>query len=118
MGVSTDAILCFGYKVEEGYKFPWSKVGEIYDKSDWLKDNSLTVEHLSFKIIRHCSVDEPYYIVALKAFCAHRGNPQVLMESDFCVDNNLIKEFTDFNAKHNIVPKDIEACWHLCSFMG
>lgn len=95
MGNSTDGMLCYGVKAEEGYEFPWDEWSEedndlVYEDPEhwWLDVTGFHQKHLEtlknqghdawfekmqehkkslpFELVNYCSMDCPAYIVAAK----------------------------------------------------
>ena len=146
MGVSTDAILCYGIPFPEGYEFPWRKGdGDIDDwwligvcgmspkqtNEDWQqyyargrafeKENPLPVT-----IVHHCSDSYTMYIISARGYYkkAWRGEPQVIEPSSMNATNEHRQAVIDFCNTHcqptnsyDELP-EIDPQWYLCSWWG
>lgn len=83
MGVSTDAQICFGVALEEGFEPPVQpslpdedEDGNYQDLSEWYDD----FDGDPIELVLHCSYDYPMYIIAAKGSLsrASRGYPSDL----------------------------------------
>lgn len=147
MGVSTDAILCYGVPFPEGYEFPWQTI-DNYDFEDWwlLKvcglepqkdDESFDDYYTRYRAFReanpcpvtlvyHCSDSYTMYIIAAKGLYkkAYRGEPKVIEPSFVNATDEQRQSVIDFCNTHcqptnsyDELP-EIDPKWYLCSWWG
>ena len=128
MGLSTDAILFYGFEVEEGYEFPWDDPEGCDEIEDWwmklhgdateeekygfqyVKRNPLPIE-----VIYHCSCEYPMYGLAIPktSMTASRGYPISFNELPYPSTEQMV-ELLEFCDKCGI-EKPEKLSWVLCS---
>ncbi len=142
MGVSTDAILCYGIPFPEGYEFVWREDGiddwwpiqcgmdPKGEDESWL--DFYKRQHEFEKLhpipaleIRHCSDGYPMYIIAAAGHSryASRGYPAKIDTTIFNVSDEVRLALIEFCKKYcppveNDEYPELEPAWYLCSFWG
>lgn len=147
MGVSTDAILCYGVPFPEGYEFPWQTI-DSYDFEDWwlLKVCGLEprkdgedfstdydryrafreVNPCPVTLVHHCSDSCTMYIIAARGYYkkAWRGKPQAIDTDSLTLAKEHRHAVIDFCNTHcqptnsyDELP-EIDPKWYLCSWWG
>ena len=135
MGQSTDAIVAFGFPLNEEDKVPWAgyedfetwwaEVNGVKEPTEpYIKENiPLYTSYWEKKyaleracpveLIQHCSGDYPMYFVSIRGTNqrVYRGSPEVLRTRIMGQDE--VNILTDFCAKHSI-PQTLPA-WYLFS---
>lgn len=134
MGVSTDAILCFGVDLSEDYEdlLPWQQLEDDdndfdtwvarisgADTDDW-KAIKEAAEKCPVELVSHCSYDYPMYIVAVRGtkITARRGSPKVISLDAIGGDDFIERQIAAerFCEEHGIPCGDFQ--WLLCSMWG
>ena len=101
MGVSTDAILVFGFSCGEEGSEDNEKVRAFMDSEDgWEKIEALQ-RKTDAEIVEHCSTGCPMYVIGTKIDQANRGYPVAVNP-----------------AKLKATKKDLEAIRALCKALG
>lgn len=128
MGISTNAMLVFGFPCgEEGESPEW--MGEHEEFSSWLAEK-LGLPEEDYKahfeaekacpaeLVIHCSYDYPMHVLAIQGLgkTAHRGYPQDVHPDDLRISPDAIAVFRDWCEKYGIEYQDPK--WTLCSLMS
>lgn len=101
MGVSTDAILVFGFSCGEGGSVANEMVQALMDREDgWEKIEALQ-RKTGAEIVEHCSTGCPMYVIGTKIDQANRGHPVAISPT-----------------KLKATKKDLEAIRALCVAIG
>lgn len=110
MSVSTDAIICFGKKIDNEFLEENFGEDEIYDLEHSLSEK---FDMSNLELVSHCHCDEPMYIVAIKGtrIEAFRGYPEY-----FCPDG--LKETVTELGLQALKQFEGEPNWILCSYWG
>jgi len=111
MGVSTDAILCFGFEIEED--------SDEHDRCHLLMDEKYEVlskaeSKYGGSLVHHCSDGCTLYIVGIRETKAWRGYPKEVTSLDVTDDERA--KLADFAKAIGIEPKAPK--WLLCSWWG
>lgn len=119
MGTSTDAILAYGFKVEES----WSPLAEdVEDNGEPSMYKSVELYNICYRgksgdvtLVQHCSDECPMWLLVLTSSVlkANRGYPIPVDRLSDYKDVRLI-EF----AKQHSIPIEGKAGWLLCSYWG
>lgn len=125
MGTSTDAILVFGFQLEDEDATP-EFMGDFDDFDEYLDDlnglvgrdyptRSAARESCPADMTMHCSYDYPMYILSMRgtATRAWRGTPREI--DSLGVDPSKVDEFKAWAAERGI---EGEPKWILCSMWG
>jgi hypothetical protein len=108
MSTSTDAIICFGVELYEG---DCAGIDDFWDQDNWLRQ---TFGTQLLRVIKHCSGDEPEYIVAIigTVVTAARGYPSTFDIQE--MSKHITQEALDELRKIS----DRDPKWLLCSYWG
>lgn len=133
MGTSTDAIICFGYDLEEGINLPWGDHDSIgnwwsyvngfkpdtdgdniyFQRRDFLKNYPMPVE-----LVKHCSSNYPMYILAVPGTVkrATRGCPLRIGVNDLSeVKPHDLSSLAKFIGDYEIKVDDYPG-WYMVSY--
>ena len=132
MGTSTDAILVFGFALDEecegSYNVPFMQgkddFGELLFKIDYPghKLDYDIIQNLTqecpAELVMHCSLDYPMWIMAVNHTRkeANRGYPQEIPSDYLVVSQERIDAFKEFCDKIEVAYQ--EPKWLLVSFKG
>lgn len=103
MGVSTDAILCYGIPVEgEEPEMPWDDDHD--DEDDWWEAQG-TGEAMPFDLVVHCHIEVQMYILAVPGTTvrAWRGHPKQIDPLPD-IDPAAVEAIQRLMAEHRIKP--------------
>jgi len=114
MGISTDAILCYGFQIYDEEKEIIEEKLENFDS-----DNYLLHDKYNLIVITHCHSEYPEYILAASdsAHEAYRGHPEELGQEIKSIEqwrNDLLQ----FCSLSQIGINFREPQWLLCSYWG
>lgn len=131
MGISSDAMLYFGFPVGEDEQPPeWYEDGNIKDFDNWICQLAELPEDAKYEqrkpIIKacpaelqmYCSYDYPMYILAVRGeeIRVNRGFFEEIHIDALTVDQEKIDAFKRWCEQNNIKYK--EPKWLLCSMYG
>lgn len=137
MGMSTDAILVFGFDVGEESDDLYPEILKDYEAFEELiltesglkkwdrncPDDYITYQQkinqsCPIEIVFHCSSEDIMAIVAIQgtSITANRGYPEIINPEMFNIDPQKIKNAKEWCEKHNI--KWQEPHWLLASYWG
>lgn len=127
MGQSTDALLFYGFEIDE-HAAPWGthdwedwvaqKLGLLHDDEDYYAKKRAAFAAMRCTIETHCYSDYPMYAVVIKDTkrCANRGYPQKLKPEDLAIDpqwNEQLRMFANALGLEYKTPS-----WLLASYWG
>lgn len=106
MGLSTDAILCYGIALDDDESWEVHDVMgvEEYDNDEfceWLEKINEELEAVGLYIDSHCSAEYPMYYICVHetAISANRGYPQIVTMERIGIINERTKEKWDKKLK-------------------
>jgi hypothetical protein len=110
MGVSTDAILVYGFDLGEEEDIEDERIRDVIEKAD-----NLELEDNRAAIVGHCSHDYRMIIVAVPNTkrVAKRGYPTTIDPASMAVPQERVAELRAFCEAHGIPWQ--EPRWILCS---
>jgi hypothetical protein len=138
MGVSTDAILCFGIDLGEGMVecAELARINNDFgaDTEEYLahlagvpgygsldfpgwEERNRRIAELPITIITHCSGDYPMHVLAIPGteIRASRGYSEKVYASHMQVSQEKINAFMDWCSAHGVDVVTNEPTWVLCS---
>ena len=143
MGISTDAILAYGYDLGEWESMDYP---EWFDEDDedaafseqamkhllkeagftetdwkvegyWNRKNEAE-KNLGIEITYYCSYDYPMYILSAKEFRAYRGDAVKIDYADLTIDSEWNEKLRWALDKLGVPASDDEPSWFLVSMWG
>ena len=136
MGLSTDAIVAFGFDLGEDFEFDGYNpedyddgMSEYFDRligiKEWQSEGWVSFEvdeeirkAAPVELVLHCSYDYPMYFLAVRGTVteSNRGYPVEFVPQT--IDQEQLDEFKSWCDKHNIeLPEDAPK-WYVFSRMG
>jgi len=120
MGMSVDAILCWGIAFEAGSSCPWAEAAEEVRHDDpWTNEalRALLGSTRTLDLVRHCSTKDPRYILTVRESIISSNLGYVKEVSSKWLDvpeRWIVAANAEFDRLKISIP-DQEPVWCLCS---